>query len=149
MNQYKHTHRMAWFSMPFVCLVFALVVSCVITLPTSVSAQATQHAVEKDGFHWIPWLSAGDQIWRATLRIEPGLKEVIGMGETVYVAIADLDYSGRNEIILRFTGADDCGVDGCLYVVLGDNGAYKRAFIAQSFKRSGQGVNIDGRYYRL
>lgn len=124
----------------------------------NVSAQAiTAHAqqsaipgvVEKDGFRWIPWLSAGDQIWRTVLRIEPKLKDVIGKGEGVYVAVTDMDYSGQNDLVLYFSSPDDCGVDGCLYVILANNGAIKRAYVARSIKRSGQGINIDGRYYKL
>jgi hypothetical protein len=143
----KHKKRMAWVSMPFVCLV----VMIMILSPTVSFSQNSQSAIveEQDGFRWIPWLSAGDQIWRATLRIEPALKDIIGKGQEIYVAITDLDYSGQNEIIIRFIGADDCGTDGCLYLILGNNGNYKRAFIAHHFKRSGQGVNVDGRYYKL
>jgi hypothetical protein len=126
-------------------------VCCLAFLPATSHAQQSTAQVQSgsDGFRWIPWLNAGDQIWRTVLRIEPKLKDVIGDGSTVSVAIVDLDYSGQNEIILYFGNADECSVNGCLYLVLGNNGQYKRAFIARTFKRSGQGINIDGRYYKL
>ena len=83
------------------------------------------------------------------MRIEPRLKDVIGDGRSVGVAALDIGYTGRNQYILYFYGADDCGVDGCLYVVLSNDGSLKRAFIARSFDRSGEGINVDGRYYKL
>jgi hypothetical protein len=134
-------------------IMLALVMCCFYLHPSQQAAAQQQSpipgVIEKNGFRWIPWLSAGDQIWRTTLRIEPKLKDVIGKGDGLYVAIADMDYSGQNDIILYFSSPDDCSADGCLYVVLANNGTTKRAYIARDFKRSGQGINIDGRYYKL
>lgn len=120
-------------------------------IPVSAYAQASrmsQPAMKDDtGLRWIPWLSAGTQIWNAVIRIDPKFKEVIGTGETVAVAITDIDYDGRNDIILNFWGNDGCGVDGCLYLVLkANNSRSKFGYIAKHFELQGRGVNIDGRY---
>lgn len=127
-----------------VCLV------CIgVMLSASHSAYAQQVESSPDGLVWVSWLNAGERIWKAVMRIEPKMKDVIGDGKTVAVAVQDLDYDGQNDMILRFWGAQDCGADGCLYVVLTYNGRTKRAFVANEFKRSGSGMSVDGRYYPL
>jgi hypothetical protein len=111
---------------------------------TSVKAQK-----RADNLQWTPWLSAGEQIWKAVMRIEPRLKDVIGDGQSVSVATANVDDNPGNEIILYFGGTEGCGIDGCLYTVLETNGRYKRAFIAKMVKRIGTSLSVDGRYYQL
>ncbi len=127
---------------------FILVAMCFVVAEFQTSAHA-QTGVLQDHLTWTPWLQAGDRIWGAVMRIEPKLKNVIGDGQHIAVSVADLDHDGRNDIILNFWDPDSCGADGCAYLVLSNNGRLKRSFIARDFKRQGNGVNIDGRYYPL
>jgi hypothetical protein len=103
----------------------------------------------EDNFTWTPWLSAGERVWGAVMRIEPKLKDVIGDGHQVAVAVTDLNFDRQNDIILYFWGPDQCGADGCSYVILSNNGSIKRAYTARVIKRQGFGLNVDGRYYKL
>lgn len=103
----------------------------------------------KTQFNWVSWLNAGERVWKMVLRVEPNMKDMIGTGETVSVAVEDLDYDGQNDVILYFWGADECGADGCLYVVLTYDGKTKRGYMAHHFERSGKGVKVDGRYFPL
>lgn len=100
----------------------------------------------RNGFRWTPWLAAGERVWKAVLRIEPKMKDVIGDGVNVDIAMSDLGFNGKEDFILSFYGPDACGVDGCLYVVLSQDGYTKLAYTARSFERSGAGINIDGRH---
>ena len=127
-------------------LVLCVMSQLVLFTPASSYAQSV---TKEDGLNWVTWLSAGERVWKTVLRLEPKLKDVIGEGKTVAVAVKDIDFDGRNEVILHFWGAEDCGVDGCLYVVLSNDGRTKRGFMAHKFLQVGDGFNVDGRYYKL
>lgn len=129
----------------FVAVMMTVLVCGLVSQP----ACAQTASAQRDGFQWVSWLNAGERVWKMVMRVEPKMKDMIGTGDTVSVAVEDLDYDGQNDVILYFWGADECGADGCLYVVLSYDGKTKQAYIARQFERAGKGVKVDGRYFKL
>lgn len=142
------------------CLAFIVAATLIFTALPSEAQQVEQDGrlltreqmrvaeAQKNGFRWVPWLSAGERVWKSVMRIEPKLKDIIGTGTYVDVAMMNPAIEG-SPLILSFWGPDDCGVDGCLYLILKQDGSSKLAFTARVFERSGTGVKIDGRYLNL
>ena len=78
-------------------------------------------------------------------KMDTKLSDLVSDGKYIFISNYDYTKDTINDTILFFSNPDDCGTDGCLYVLI--NGKTNRidAFTAYQILPSEQGIIVDGR----
>jgi hypothetical protein len=76
--------------------------------------------------------------------VNPKFSRLIGSGDDVYSVVTDLDKDDLDDVILHFSNPDQCGVDGCLYVVIYSSTSTFVAYTAYSFQIAKNNLIVDG-----
>lgn len=97
----------------------------------------------KSSLQWKPWYDQTPDVKSYVTGFARYLPDLIGEGRDLFVLAPDLDNDKQTDIVLYFANPDECGTDGCLYLLLYSKTKLARAFTAYDFKITSEGIKID------
>jgi hypothetical protein len=113
-----------------------------VALPVSLHAQLLD---EKPApLEWVPYVDMDEQAQADLLSANLKLPELVGEGKGIFTLSVDLDNDRKPDTVLYFANRDECGVDGCLYVIVYTQNNRISAYTAYSLKVGPNGLLIDG-----
>lgn len=75
----------------------------------------------------------------------PRVLDLVGNGRGVFALSPELDGDGKQDLVLYFANREECGADGCLYLILYSTKKPISAYTAIDFKITEDGVMLDGK----
>jgi hypothetical protein len=117
-----------------------LLLALVWVIPICAFAQSS--AIEA-GMEWKKYENIAPAEKAELLSVNKRLPDFIDDGQGLFYIHTDVTKDGNDDFVLYFANPDDCGVDGCLYVVVDVDNKSMKPYTAFSFKLSKEGLMID------